>query len=507
MSIDGHAVCRDRCTVALARAGAVAPPGGGRRPLRSTRSRTATTPTRPTTSARRSPGSAPCAPRSTTANQGPRERRDHAAEGHHQAEAAEGPAAQDNNEGELDVTGGGRDRRPRPGKTVIEQTVKDRVLRNDAPFAGFTAPGLQLNDVTLTGGRDRRRRRERRRRAPEQRVRPARQRRHPGERQPAPTRTTTSRGAGSGRAASSGMARDDRPGQRGVGGGVTREPRAAGIFVQDGGVTDSGRLEGGREHGGDPRPGGHARSPGRRGHPRPQPRDRSRPTRSPIIDSTIAGQHRSGRPARRARAGSSPVPGPTSRSPAARSPGNRSKTRRRPYAVGVGLGRRSTNSTISGNSDTGQGGAAIFHQAGTDAIDDRRAPRSRTTSPSAGHFAIEAGEQAAPGSLEPVRARSSSTPARSADRRRRPAPSQATAAERRRRQDLRFQRGALRPQGRPRAGPARGQRRADEDPRAQAVEPCDRPRAVQPRASTSADCPARSGPTATRAPTSGSSER
>ena len=59
----------------------------------------------------------------------------------------------DNTTGDLDVSESVEINGRGPNKTVIEQTVKDGVLYNAAPFAGFSAPGLILNGVTLTGGR------------------------------------------------------------------------------------------------------------------------------------------------------------------------------------------------------------------------------------------------------------------------------------------------------------------------------------------------------------------
>ena len=59
----------------------------------------------------------------------------------------------DNSTGDLDVSESVVINGRGPNKTVIEQTVRDGVLYNAAPFAGFSAPGLILNGVTLTGGR------------------------------------------------------------------------------------------------------------------------------------------------------------------------------------------------------------------------------------------------------------------------------------------------------------------------------------------------------------------
>ncbi len=59
----------------------------------------------------------------------------------------------DNSTGDLDVSESVEINGRGPDKTVIKQTVRDGVLSNAAPFAGFSAPGLILNGVTLTGGR------------------------------------------------------------------------------------------------------------------------------------------------------------------------------------------------------------------------------------------------------------------------------------------------------------------------------------------------------------------
>jgi len=61
--------------------------------------------------------------------------------------------ATDNAEGDLDVTDAVEIDGRGPDKTVIEQTVKDRVLHASAPIVSLSAFGLRLNDVALTGGR------------------------------------------------------------------------------------------------------------------------------------------------------------------------------------------------------------------------------------------------------------------------------------------------------------------------------------------------------------------
>ena len=179
---------------------------------------------------------------------------------------------------------------------------------------------------------------------------------------------------------------------------------------------------------------------------------------------------------------------------------NRSRKGGGLYAVGVGSALM-TNSTISGNSDTRRGRRRDLPPGGH----GRHLVESTTIAdnePTAGHFPVEAGEQAAPDSLSLFASivfnpgkecgddeasvasdgrnvvgdktcafnetSSTSRPIRSWARSR-------TTADRRR--------------------PMRSTRRA--------------PRSTACRAapgSTSADCPARSGRTATRAPTSGSSE-
>ena len=178
---------------------------------------------------------------------------------------------QANNEGEIDVTEAVEIDGRGPTKTVIEQTVKDRVLRNDAPFASFSMPGLQLSGVTLTGGRDRRRRRERRRRPAEQRVHARVQHRHPRQRRHLRRRRRhlrrghlDERGVGPGE--------EHRPRQRGGGQGRRGRPRGRRDLRRGWRPHDPGRLEGGLQLRRVAQSGGARHGPGRR-HPGAQSRD------------------------------------------------------------------------------------------------------------------------------------------------------------------------------------------------------------------------------------------
>ena len=329
-------------------------------------------------------------------------------------------STQENNEGELDVWEAVEIDGRGPAKTVIKQTARDRVLRNDAVFGGFLSPGLQLSDVTLTGGRI----------------------------------------GGAGENGGAGLQNnefallsnvvikknvinsdsdDNVPGggiltsgvlamaettvrdnvARGRGDTLTQ---AAGMFVQNGSATiqDGSKVVSNTVQFRDPEGSTVAQGGGVLvSNPGNEPADAVS-----VIDSTIAGNTVSGGELSDG-GGSSPEMGPTSTSSAARS---RAIVRSAaPASIWSGSGSVAiSNSTVSGNSDTGQGGAAIFHQAGVGDIDV-----SQTTiagnDPSAGHHAIEGGEQAAPRARSACSPRSSSTPARSADPRRRPAPLSATA--------------------------------------------------------------------------------
>ena len=301
-------------------------------------------------------------------------------------------STQENNEGELDVWEAVEIDGRGPAKTVIKQTARDRVLRNDAVFGGFLSPGLQLSDVTLTGGRI----------------------------------------GGAGENGGAGLQNnefallsnvvikknvinsdsdDNVPGggiltsgvlamaettvrdnvARGRGDTLTQ---AAGMFVQNGSATiqDGSKVVSNSVQFRDPEGSTVAQGGGVLvSNPGNEPAD----TVS-VIDSTIAGNTVSGG---ELSDGGGIFAGNGANLDIQRSTvsGNRSKRGAGLNLVGIGSVAIS-NSTVSGNSDTGQGGAAIFHQAGVGDIDV-----SQTTiagnDPSAGHHAIEGGEQAATGSL------------------------------------------------------------------------------------------------------------
>ncbi len=115
-----------------------------------------------------------------------------------------------------------------------------------------------------------------------------------------------------------------------------------------------------------------------------------------ILDSTVAGNTALGAPIADA-GGIMAATGVNLEINRSTVSGNRSRQGGGLYAIGaasVGV----TNSTFSGNSDAGDGGAAIFHQASANAIDITHTTIAGNR-PSAGHFAIEEGEQATMGSL------------------------------------------------------------------------------------------------------------
>ena len=301
-------------------------------------------------------------------------------------------AGQDNVEGDLDVTEAVEIDGRSAKKTVIEQTVRDRVLRNDAPFAGFTAPGLQLYDVTLTGGD----------------IGGA------GE----------NGGAGlqnnefallDGVVIRDNVVRSD-PSDNVPGGGIyssgilglsattvknnvaigNRETQAvgAGVYVHDGqaSIQEGSKVVGNsvelrRSEGTTTAQGGGIliRNPG------------SEPTDSvSIFDSTIARNTALGSPFAD---GGGIFAGVGTHLDIARSTisGNRSRRGGGLYTVGVGSATID-NSTISGNVAGAGGGAAIFHQAVAGAIDVTRTTIAENQAPQ-NHFAVEAGEQAALGSV------------------------------------------------------------------------------------------------------------
>ena len=281
-----------------------------------------------------------------------------------------------------------------PGKTVIEQTAKDRVLRNDAAFTGFCCPGLQLNDVTLTGGS----------------IGGAGESGGAGFQNNAFALLTnvaikknvvnsdSSDDLSAGGVYSHGflaLANSTVSGNVARGRGETNTG-AAGIFVHDGGMTlqDGSKVlrnevefrkrEGNRLAQG---AGIMIANPGM------EPSDLVS-----IIDSTVAGNSAQGS---QLADGGGIFAGAGTNLEIQRSTisGNRSKRGGGLYLVGLS-GVTIDNSTISGNSDAGLGGAAIFHQAGAGDIDITRTTIAGNE-PSQGHFAIEAGEQAVLASVVP----------------------------------------------------------------------------------------------------------
>jgi large repetitive protein len=300
--------------------------------------------------------------------------------------------APSNAEGDLDVTEAVEIDGRGPSKSVIKQTVKDRVLRNDAAFTGFCCPGLQLSDITLTGGRV----------------------------------------GGAGENGGAGLqnnefalvsnvvirnnvansdAFDDVPaggvwssGIIGLAETTVRDnvargrgeahPEGGGVYIHDGSATiqDGSKVIGNavelRKREGDvtAQAGGIlVRNPGS------EPDDVVT-----ILDSTVAGNTALGAPIASA-GGISAGPGANLQISGSTLSGNRSRQGGGLHAVGVAL-VGITNSTISGNSDAGDGGAAIFHQAGPGVLGITHTTIAENR-PSAGHVSIEQGEQGQPGSL------------------------------------------------------------------------------------------------------------
>ena len=299
-----------------------------------------------------------------------------------------------NAEGDLDVTEAVKIDGRGPGKTVIEQTAEDRVLRNDAPFNGFLAPGLQLNDVTLTGGS----------------IGGAGENGGAGFQNNAfallsnvaikknvANSDSSDNVPGAGVYSSGTLSMAETTVSRNVarGRGETNAI-AAGILVSDGGLAlqDGSKVlrnkaELREREGTTLAQGGGImiRNPG------------GEPTDTvSVVDSTIAGDSALGGPQAD---GGGIFAGSGTNLEIQRSTisGNRSKRGGGLYLVGTSAATID-NSTISGNSDTGSGGAAMFHQAVAGAIDITRTTIAGND-PSPEHFAIEAGEQAAVGSLIP----------------------------------------------------------------------------------------------------------
>jgi hypothetical protein len=297
----------------------------------------------------------------------------------------------DNSTGDLVVSEAVEINGPGPKKTVIQQTVKDGVLYSAAPFAGFSAPGLILSGVTLTGGRVG----------------------GPGEGGGGGFRneefalfdhvvvrdnvavSDVNDDVPAGGIVSSGIlglshttVRDNRATGRGE-----ASPVGGGILISDGGlsVQHGSRIVGNSARLLDPAAGRFAmgggvvlRNPG------------SNPEDSVLVtDSTIAGNSAVG--GKDARAGGiSGGVGTFVEMTGSTVSGNHSRLAGGLYATSSTA--TISNSTFSGNSDTKGGGAAIWQQGGPQMIQLTHVTVARNR-PSDGHFAIESGEQAQAGSL------------------------------------------------------------------------------------------------------------
>ena len=302
---------------------------------------------------------------------------------------AEGAAS--NAEGDLDVTEAVEIRGRGPGKTIIEQTVKDRVLRSDAPFAGFSEPGLQLSKVTLTGGI----------------IGGAGESGGAGLQQnefalldKVVIRDNIARSDVSDNVPAAGLysagitaiartvIRDNIAAGRG-----DASPSGGGIFVNDGSLTiqDGSAVVGNTarlrkaEGSGSASSGGIAIN-----NPGGEPSDSVT-----IYDSTIANNSAKGGEFDRA-GGISGGVGAFFDIRGTTISGNRAGIGGGIYAISADI--TLNDSTISGNSDAGGGGAAIFQQGGPDTIELTHVTIAGNE-PSAGHFSIESGEQAQAGSL------------------------------------------------------------------------------------------------------------
>jgi hypothetical protein len=296
-----------------------------------------------------------------------------------------------NAEGDLDVTEAVEIAGRGPGKTIIEQTVKDRVLRNDAPFAGFSEPGLQLSKVTLTGGI----------------IGGAGESGGAGLQQnqfalldKVVIRDNIARSdaadnvpaAGLYSAGITAIARTVIRDNAAVGRGDT-SVLGGGIVVQDGGLTiqDGSAVVGNTARLRKPEGNGFASAGGivvR--NPGGEPEDAVS-----VFDSTIAGNSAKGGTSASAGGVSAGV-GTFLDMRGSTVSGNRSRLGGGIYATSSEL--NVSDSTISGNSDTGAGGAAIFQQGGPDTVELTHVTIAGNK-PSAGHFAIESGEQAQASSL------------------------------------------------------------------------------------------------------------
>lgn len=296
-----------------------------------------------------------------------------------------------NTEGDLDVTESVEIDGRSASKTVIEQTVKDRVLRNDAPFASLSMPGLLLSDVTLTGGI----------------IGGAGESGGAGLQQNAfalmdqvVIRDNIARSdvdddvpaGGLYSAGTTAMAETVIRDNAAVGRGDS-SPRGGGVFVNDGSLTiqDGSVVTGNVARLRKPEGTGSASSGGIAvNNPGSEPADSIS-----LYDSTVANNAAKG--GEFARAGG--ISGGVNTFFDIRGTtisGNRAPIGAGIYATSASIDLN--DSTISGNSDTGDGGAAIFHQGGPGAIELTHVTVA-ANQPSAGHFSLEGGEQAQAGSL------------------------------------------------------------------------------------------------------------
>jgi len=301
-------------------------------------------------------------------------------------------STQNNSEGELDVTEAVLIDGRGPTKTVIKQTARDRVLRNDAPFSGFCCPGLQLNDVALTGGR----------------IGGAGENGGAGLQNNAfallsnvvikknVINSDSADNVPGGGILTSGiiaMAETTVRDNVSKGRGQTLA-QAAGVFVQNGSATiqDNSKVLSNSVEFRDPEGDRVAQGGGVFvANPGSEPGDAVL-----ITDSTVAGNTVSGSPDAD---GGGVFAGVGANLDIQRSTisGNSAGRGGGLYLVGVSS-VAINNSTVSGNVATRDGGAAIFHQAAAEDI-----AVSQTTiagnAASQGHFPIEAGEQAVTGSF------------------------------------------------------------------------------------------------------------
>jgi hypothetical protein len=296
-----------------------------------------------------------------------------------------------NSEGDLDPTEAVEIDGRGPSKSVIRQTVKDGVLNNDAPFAGFSEPGLQLSDVTITGGRVG----------------------GPGESggggiqnnafallanvviRDNVARSDADDDVPAGGVLSTGtMALSNTTVRDNVARGVgDTQAVGGGIMVADGGLTlqDGSKVVGNSAVIRDPEPGAVANGGGVvLRNPGGEPQDAMM-----VFDSTIAGNTASGAPIA---TGGGINAGVNATIDMTRSTvsGNRSRMGGGLYTIQSLV--NISNSTLSGNAATRDAGAAIFQQSEAGDVDLTSVTVAQNHA-SDGHFAIESGEQALVGSV------------------------------------------------------------------------------------------------------------